>query len=60
MEVLDVDALGREPAHRAFRDAARLVGGIVEHLDFEEIVRILDPADRVDQPIGDVHLVVER
>jgi hypothetical protein len=26
MEVLDVDALGREPAHRAFRDAARLVG----------------------------------
>ena len=41
-------------------DAARLVGRVVEHLDFEQVARIVDAADRVDQPVGDVHLVVER
>src|SRR5437667_6529936 len=60
MVVLDVHALSREPPNRELGDAARLVGGIVEHLDFKEIARVIDPADRLDQPIGDVHLVVER
>ena len=39
---------------------ARLVGRVVEHLDFEQLARIVDLADRVDQPVRDVHLVVER
>ena len=39
---------------------ARLVGRVVEHLDLEQLARVVDAADRVDQPIGDVHLVVER
>ena len=39
---------------------ARLVGRVVEHLDLEQLARVVDAADRVDQPVGDVHLVVER
>ena len=33
---------------------------VVEHLDFEQVARVVDAADRLDQPVGDVHLVVER
>ena len=37
-----------------------LVGRVVEHLDFEPLARVLDAADRVDQAVRHVHLVVER
>ena len=60
VDVLDVDALRRQPLDRQLGDAARLVGRVVQHLDFEPVARVLDGAHRVDQPIGDVHLVVER
>ena len=60
MDVLDVDALGGPAAHGQLGDAARLVGRVVEHLDFEQLARVVDAADRLDQPVGDVHLVVER
>ena len=60
MDVLDVDALHRVPPHRQLRDLPRLVGRVVEHLDFEQLARVVDLAHRVDQPIDDVHLVVER
>jgi hypothetical protein len=33
---------------------------IVQHLNLEQLPRIVDLADDVDQPIGDVHLVVNR
>ena len=52
--------LRRVPPHRLFGDAARLVGRIVEHLDFEQLARIVQSTDGVDQPIRDVHLVVDR
>ena len=38
----------------------RFVGRVVQDLDLEKLARILDLADGVDQPIGDVHLVVDR
>ena len=60
VEVLDVDALRGEAAHRQLGDAARLVGRVVEHLDLEQLARIVDAADRLDQAVGDVHFVVER
>ncbi len=60
MHVRDVDPLRRVAAHRALRDARRLVGGVVQHLDLEQLARIIDLADRVDQPVRDVHLVVDR
>ena len=39
---------------------ARLVGRVVEHLDLEPLARVVDRADGVDQPVDDVHLVVDR
>ena len=38
----------------------RLVGRIVEDLDLQQIARIVDLADGIDQPIRDVHLVEDR
>jgi hypothetical protein len=46
--VLDVDALGGQPADGRLGDAASLVSGVVEHLDFEPLARIVDAARRVD------------
>ena len=60
MEVLDVDALRRVPPHRQLGDLAGFVGRVVQHLDFEQLARVVEAADGVDQPIGDVHLVVDR
>ena len=60
VEVLDVDALRGEAPDRQLGDAARLVGRVVQHLDFEQLARVVDAAHRLDQAIGDVHLVVER
>ena len=37
-----------------FGDVGGLVGGVVEHLDLEPVERVVDGADRVDQPIDDV------
>ena len=60
MDVLDVDALQRVPAHRELGDLPRLIGRVVQHLDLEQLARVFDLADRIEQPIDDVHLVVER
>ena len=60
VDVLDVDALRGVAAHRQVGDAARFVGRVVQHLDLEQLARVVDRADRVDQTLGDVHLVVER
>ncbi len=48
-------------AHLAtIRHAPGLVGRVVEDLDLQPVARIVQRADRVDQPLGHVHLVVER
>ena len=60
VEILDVDAFRREPPHRQLGDAPGFVGRVVEHLDLEQLARIVEPAHRLDEPVGDVHLVVER
>ncbi len=60
MDVLDVDALRRMTAHRQLGDLARLVGRIVQYLDLETIARVVDAAHGIDEPIDDVHFVVER
>ena len=60
MEVLDVDALRRMPADRQFRDLAGFVGRVVQHLNFEQLARVIEAADGLDEPVGDVHLVVDR
>ena len=60
VDVLDVDALHRMATHGELRDLLRLVRRIVQHLDLEQLARIFDLADSIDQPIDDIHFVVER
>ncbi len=60
MDVLDVDALHRVPAHGELSDLPGLIGRVVQHLDLEQLARVFDLADRIEQAIDDVHLVVER
>ena len=40
--------------------ALRLVGRVVEHLDLEQLLRVADGGDGLQQPVHHVHLVVER
>ena len=40
-------------------ERSRFVVGVVENLDLEQLARVANPAHRVEQPLGDVHLVVE-
>jgi len=46
--------------HRELRNTPRLVGRVVQHLDLQTLARVLDPADGLDQSVGDVHFVEER
>ena len=60
MEVLDVDALRRMPPDGQLRDLAGFVGRVVQNLNFEQLPRVVEAADGLNQPVGDVHLVVDR
>ena len=60
VEVLDVEPLRHEAVHRRRATSVGLVRRVVEHLDFEEILRVVDARRRLEQPVDDVHLVVER
>ena len=48
------------PVDAGAGDALRLVGRVVEHLDLEEIARVVDLRDGVDEPLRHVHLVEDR
>ena len=60
MKIRDVESALRLPLHRARRDVAGLIGRVVQHLDFEQVPRIVDLADGVDEPLRHVHLVEDR
>ena len=60
VDVLDVESARGLAPNGELGDVARLVGRIVEDLNLEELERVVDRADRVDEPIDDVHLVVDR
>ena len=45
---------------RAFGDGGRFIGGVVQNLDLQELARIVQLAHGIDQPVRDVHLVVDR
>ena len=42
------------------RDLLCLIGGIVEHLDVEQLARVIELRDGLDQPLDHVALVVDR
>ena len=57
---LDVDALLLPVGNALVDDVEGLVGGIVHHLDFEPIGRVIESADRIDCPADNVDLVENR
>ncbi len=60
VDVLDVDALRHMPPHRQLRDLAGFVGRVVQHLNFEQLARVVEATYSLDEAIGDVHFVVDR
>ncbi len=60
VEVVDVDALRAIALDGPTGQARGLVRRVVQDLDLEKLPRIADRADRVEQPIQHVHLVVDR
>ena len=59
MDILDVHAAERGATHRELGDTLGLVDRIVEYLYFEAIAGVVHLADRIDQPVHDVHLVID-
>ena len=59
VEVVDVESQRAVPFDGGLGDGAGLVGGVVEDLDLEQLLRVSDPGHGVDQAVHDVHLVVE-
>ena len=60
VDVLDIETLGAITLRRQPGDVLRLVGRVVEDLDFELLFRVVHPADGLDQPVHHVHFVEER
>ena len=60
VDVLDVEALRGVALHGQPGDVARLVGRVVEDLDFQPVLRVVHPADGLHEAVHHVHLVVER
>jgi hypothetical protein len=55
--MLDVEAGGLEALDLGFGDAAGLVGGIIEDLDLQEVARVLELADAIQEALDYVELV---
>ena len=56
--------LDREPQrpialHQRFGEQMRVVGRIVQHLNLQQVLRVFDLGDLVDQPLHDIPLVVQ-
>ena len=60
VQVVDVEALRAVVLDGAARDPGGGVGRVVEHLDLEQLLRVAERGDRGEQPVDDVHLVVDR
>jgi hypothetical protein len=60
VDVHHVDPLAPQPLHREPRDRLGLVRRVVQHLDLEEVLRVVDLRHRVDQPHRHRGLVEQR
>jgi hypothetical protein len=57
VDVLDVEAFGPEALDLGLGDVAGFVGGIVENLDLEEVFRVIELGDAIEEALDDVELV---
>jgi hypothetical protein len=58
--VLDRVAQRAVAFHQRFRERRGIVGGIVEDLNLQQVLRVLDPGHFFDQPLHHVTLVIQR
>ncbi len=55
-----VDAARAQPVHVGTHEGARLVGGVIEHLDLQQVARVVHRGDRIEEPRRHRRLVEER
>ena len=60
VEVVDLGAAGPVTTDRHLGNSGRFVCRVVQNLDLEKLRWVIHFADRVDQPVGDIHLVENR
>ena len=57
VDVDDVEPFLPQPIHPGAGDGPGLVGRVVEHLDLQEVARVVHLGHRPDEAVGDVELV---
>ncbi len=60
MQIFDGQPSGLILANQCFGERMRVVGGIVQHLDLQQLARVLHLAGLFEQPLHHVALVIER
>ena len=60
MDVFDGQAGGLVFAHQALGEGMGFVGGIVQHLDLQQVARIIDFGGLFEQPLHHVTFVIDR
>ncbi len=60
VQILDGHSGGLIFADQRFGERMRVVGGIVQHLDLQQLARVLHLAGLFDQPLHHVALVIQR
>ncbi len=60
VQIVDGVAEGAIAFHQGFGEGGGIVGGIVQHLDLQELLRIIHLDGLFDQPLHHVALVVQR
>ena len=58
MDQLDIEPGRAQLLHLAGGDGRGLIGRIVQHLHLEQLARVIELRDRLQQPLDHVHLVV--
>src|SRR5262249_4122387 len=59
VNVMNVESEIPEACHARLGDRARFVRGIVQHLNLQQVPGPIHGADRLDQALNDIHLVVD-
>ncbi len=59
MQVMDIDAEGLVTLDAGAGDLGGFVGGVVQHLDLEQLARIIETRHGFDEALDDVALVVD-
>ena len=60
MQIRDVEPALGLPLDRLCRNVAGLIARVVQHLDLEQMARVIELADSLDQAVRHVHFIENR